>query len=78
MPQYPQPSQHWFLGQLAGIKRDIAALKKQRTQYVVDSEGVCRVIIGNLASDPEGKATGLSGFGIAVLKTGKWANVAEL
>jgi hypothetical protein len=78
MPPVIPPAGQWFANQLAAIKADLAALKSQRTQYIIDAEGVCRAIVGNLASDPAGKSTGLTGFGIAVLKSGKWVNVAEL
>lgn len=54
----------WLVAQLAQLKRDVAALKAQQTQYVIDASGTTQAIIGNLAAGPSGTATGLSGFGI--------------
>jgi hypothetical protein len=73
MPQYQQPSDQWYAQQLAEIKNDVTALKKQGTQYVIDPNGVCRAIIGNLKTDQNGTETGLSGWGIAVFTSdGHW------
>jgi hypothetical protein len=61
---------------LAQIKRDLAALKVGGTQYVVDPAGICQAIIGNLETDPEGKATTLGKvWGIASHSTGSWVRL---
>jgi hypothetical protein len=77
MPKYPlPPGESRVVGELAAINRDIAALKKQTTQYVVNPEGVCTAIIGNLATEPSGASTGLEGWGIALLAAGHWRAVS--
>lgn len=72
MPPVIPNQDGWLAAQIAQLKRDVAALKAQQTQYVVDAAGVTRAIIGNLATDPSGNSTGLSGFGIAALVGGVW------
>lgn len=78
MPKYTQPpGQSRALGELAAINRDIAALKKQTTQYVVNPEGVCTAIIGNLAADLSGNSTGLEGWGVAVFAANGWVSLSS-
>lgn len=72
MPPYQQPADQWFARQLAELKNDLQAVKKQGTQYVVDPTGVCQAIAGDVTHDHQGNATGLAGWGIAVLHTGPW------
>jgi hypothetical protein len=75
MPDYQQPPEQWFAQRLAALAQDVAALKKQSTQYVIDNTGVCQAIIGNLTHDHEGKSTGLTGWGLASYKTGSWVKL---
>ena len=76
MPNTHPPDALWFANQLAAIKRDIAQLKTQTTQYVVDPSGVCQAIIGNLSHDHEGNSTGLGNvWGLASFKTGTWTQL---
>lgn len=72
MPARIPNSDSWLAGQVAQLKRDVAALKAQQTQYVVDSSGTTQAIIGNLAYNPSGNATGLSGFGVATWNGSHW------
>lgn len=65
MPGINPPSQHWLAQQLASLKREVAALKAQRTQYIVDASGNAQAIVGNVAADATGAPTGLSGWGVA-------------
>ncbi len=74
MPAYSRPATQWFYDQVTGIKREIAALRATRTQYVTD-KGVCQVIIGDISHDHEGTATGLTGWGIASFKTKAWVQL---
>lgn len=62
-----------LLGQL---QSDVAALKKQVTQYVVDASGINQAIIGDLSHDQNGNATGLTGFGIAGKTPDGWGSLA--
>ena len=69
------PNQNaWLAAQIAQLKRDVAALKAQQTQYVVDASGTTQAIIGNVGILPSGASTGHSGFGIASFqaKNGGW------
>lgn len=73
MPGFAEPSNQWLGQQLGALKGDVAALKAQGTEYIVDNEGVCRAIIGHLVAGPKGEATGLEGWGVAVLSgSGIW------
>jgi hypothetical protein len=52
--------------------------KKEAEEEIPESErGVCTAIIGNLAAEPDGTSTGLSGWGIAVLANGVWVSLGE-
>jgi hypothetical protein len=75
MPGYAEPAGQWLGQKLAQLSGDVQALKAGQTEYIVDSEGVCRAIIGNLASTPKGESTGLTGFGIAVLVDSLWVEL---
>lgn len=76
MPGVNPPANQWFAVRLAQMEADIRALKAQRTQYVVDASGASQAIIGNLATDPNGNPTGLTGFGVAVLVGGEWVDAS--
>lgn len=67
----------WLAGQLAQTQRDLAALKAQTTQYVVDASGAAQAIVGNLTVDPQGNSTGLVGFGVAAWTGTKWVKVPD-
>lgn len=75
MPPFQQPSAQWLAQRLAQLARDVAGLKQQTTQYVIDSEGNCQAIVGNLTHDHEGNLTGLTGWGLASHKTGSWVKL---
>jgi hypothetical protein len=75
MPSYPQPGDQWLVQQINQLKRDVAALKAQTTQYVTDSSGSAQAIIGQLAQDQAGTSTGLSGVGIATWNGAAWSKV---
>lgn len=66
----------WLAAQLRQMKADIAALKAQRTQFVIDSSGHAQAIIGDISHDPSGNATGLAGSGVAVWDGLSWQNVS--
>jgi len=72
MPGVNPPSQDWLAAKLTQMDAEIKALKAQRTQFIVDASGNAQAIIGNLATDPQGNPTGLSGFGIACFVEGEW------
>ena len=77
MPAYPSPPQNWLAQQLASLEGKVAALTATSTQYVVSpSTGVCEAIVGNVAVDHEGHATGLSGWGVAAFTAGEWQKLA--
>jgi hypothetical protein len=84
-----QRPQNW----LAQLRALAAANAATSTQYVVEhpprtkkeaeeetpesERGVCTAIIGNLAAEPDGTSTGLSGWGIAVKSAnGAWVKVS--
>jgi hypothetical protein len=78
MPAYPPPPTNWFAQQLAGLRREISALRATRTQYIVDENNVCQAIIGNIRHDHLGNSTGLttgSPWGIASYSTGTWRRI---
>jgi hypothetical protein len=76
MPDYNQPADQWLGGQLARVKGTAAALSAQSTEYIVDSGGVCRAIVGHLIAEPNGTATGLEGWGVAVkFADGEWVKL---
>lgn len=76
MPATNPNNDAWLAQQLAAMKRDITALKAQRTQYVVDPSNVCQAIIGHLQFDHQGTSTGLGNvWGIASHKTGSWVQL---
>lgn len=67
---------HWLAGQLADLKRRIAALEARGTQYVVDpSDNTGEAIVGNLLTDQTGNLTGMSGFGLGVLEGSIWRDL---
>lgn len=73
MPGFPPPANQWLAQKLSGLSTDVAALKAQGTEYIVDNEGVCQAIIGHLVAEPNGTSTGLSGWGVAVkTAAGTW------
>jgi hypothetical protein len=43
--------------------------------YVLDTNGECVVIIGDISKDSSGAPTGLSGAGLASRKTGGWVQL---
>jgi hypothetical protein len=75
MPGFAEPSGQWLGQQLGQLKGDVQALKAQGTEYIVDSEGVCRAILGHLVAGPKGEATGLEGWGVAALVAGVWVKL---
>jgi hypothetical protein len=75
MPPITPNNGAYLANLLAQLKQAQAALQAQRTQYVVDENGVCQAIIGNLSHDQAGTATGLSGFGVASHHSGSWVQV---
>ena len=72
MPNYPQPADAWLQNKLGSIADAGTIAGKQITRYVIDPKGVCQAIIGNLEHTHTGEATGLTGWGIALLNAGKW------
>ena len=72
MPPFNPPDGRWQADLLARMNDRISALEQQQTQFVVDASNVAQAIIGNLARDPAGNATGLSGFGVGVKVAGGW------
>jgi hypothetical protein len=75
MPGFAPPAELWVAGKLSQLSTDVAALKAQGTEYIVDNEKVCRAIIGHLVAEPDGTATGLSGWGIAVYTGSEWVKL---
>lgn len=61
----PDPN-NWLVQQLAQMKRDIAALKAQRTMFWADATGRVQAIAGDISHDQQGNPTGLTGVGLAV------------
>lgn len=79
MPPVHPPSDQWLVQRLNQHARDIAALARGYTNYITDStSGVAHAIVGKVTHDPEGKETGLDGFGIAVHEPDgeAWAKLA--
>ncbi len=77
MPGTQPNNDLWLAQQIAQLKRDVAALKAQRTQFIIDASNQAQAIIGNLAHDPSGTATGLTGFGLAVWDGLSWQDVSS-
>lgn len=75
MPPTQPNNSLWLANQLADLKQQVAALKAQQTQFIVDASGTAQAIIGNLAADPLGNSTGLSGFGVATWNGSAWVKV---
>jgi len=79
MPKYAQSADNWFGRTLGAIAQTGQANSLQGTEYIVDGEGNCQAIRGNIAAEPDGTATGLAGFGVAVkLPSGAWQTAAAL
>jgi hypothetical protein len=78
MPGYAPPVDQWLAQKLGQLSGDVAALKTQSTEYIVDAEGVCRAIIGHLVAEPDGTSTGLEGWGVAVLGSEGWILLSVL
>ena len=76
MPPVNRPSDRWLANALEKLRADVAGLKSAQTNYITDAQGNAQAIIGNLQYDPNGNATGLSGFGIAVLVGSTWRSLA--
>jgi len=77
MPGTQPNNDLWLAQQIAQLKRDIAALKAQRTQYITDASGHAQAIIGDIAHDPSGNSTGLSGFGVALWNGTSWVQAGD-
>ena len=68
---------------LVGTSSAIQALGAQQTQYVLDTQGNCVAIIGDIShapvnaytSSPSMVPTELTGWGIASKKTGTWVQL---
>jgi hypothetical protein len=75
MPAYNKPAAQWLGQQLAAVKGTVAANAAQGTEYIVDSSGVCQAIIGHLVAEPNGTATGLEGWGVAVRSATGWISL---
>lgn len=76
MPATHGNNDRWLAQQLAQLKTDVAALKAQQTQYVVDTSGNCQAIVGHLQFDHQGNSTGLGNvWGLASHKTGSWVQL---
>lgn len=62
---------------LNDAKRGVRQLSTGTTTYIADpTSGDCQAIIGNLSTDNNGNATGLSGWGIALSIAGIWFSAA--
>ena len=81
MPAFNAPGDDYLMDRLGQNFGDVAALKKQSTEYVVNPERLCVAIIGNMENYPTAAggsaSTGLTGWGIAVLKKGVWVSLNE-
>lgn len=86
MPGFNPPVADWLPKRLGTALSDVATLKKQGTEYVVNGAQECVAIIGNLAfapkpaapgATPETEATGLVGWGIAVKLSTGWVSLGE-
>lgn len=80
MPPTINPPNRWLATQFENIWSAIRGLSQNQTTYVIDptilnpsaTNPNCKAIIGNIATDNFGNATGLIGWGIASKKTGSW------
>lgn len=78
MTNFPVPSEQYLAAQLTQARQGVAAANRQKTEYVVDSTGVCQAIVGNVAAEPNGTVTGLAGWGVAVKAYGGgWVALAS-
>jgi hypothetical protein len=83
MPDFNKPAGAWLGNRQARGLNDVESLKKQGTEYIVNAQQECVAILGNIEHyplppgpgvQPEAK-TGLTGWGIAVLKKGVWVSL---
>ena len=84
-PGYNPPNAHFLADRLGQSMSDVATLKKQGTEYVVNERQECVAIVGNIERyplpaepgvAPSTQQTGLSGWGVAVLNTlGGWESL---
>lgn len=82
MPPFNAPVADWLPKRLGLALSDVATLKKQGTEYIVNAALECVAIIGNMEHAPIAggltEATGLVGWGIAVRVGSTWANLGAV